>query len=324
MYAGLCWNSAAFKDMMGEPSARDFYSSLLGEILCLLVYPSYRAIGKAPMNALIYFLTTEWLTLSSSVQGPGSNQQDAIPIGDIARSEKYLWTLATMREEEAASCTIPMDKMALSQCIKFYRTLLSMADWKAHQLVDKQSNDSSLMQFLGIASGSRSASPALSSDAPISRTCNLAIEVEELFVVVNVLYTACKVVLQTNSSCKKYSKQTGNNFSLPTMVSVIPIGVKSDLANSLLESLTGFSFIWRRRFDRHLLDSLKESVTAPCAISVPESNTVKELQLSSASKIGSIHQAPKMPTIAIFRTLCNGLPAPQPLLKYMERIFSQL
>jgi hypothetical protein len=199
-----------------------------------------------------------------------------------------------------------------------------MAEWRAHQLVDKQTNDSSLLQFLGMTTKKDPfaiATSYLEGGSGAKYVPTLAVELEELFVTVNMLSTMCKVLLQSYNAFKKCkSIATNDSVTLRAVFDSLPIGLKSDVANSLLEALSGFTFVWRKRFERSLLKSLKDTLAGKQ--SDEPAKTVAELSARDVEKQYIFQTTPGMPAIALFQLLCAGLPVAQPLQDYMERIFS--
>jgi hypothetical protein len=290
--------------MLGDSESQAFHSALMKELLATLVFPSHRLVASSSMNTLLDLLTSNQTALCEGT---------TLSCMDFATNEKKLWSLLQMSQPQLEEVTISVDGQAITQCMKTYRRLLTSADWKPHRLLDKQVQDNSLLHFLGMSASHKPLQKAQvdTVETDPRRLPVLALQLEEFYVSLNLMQNVCKLLLQAQHSWKKLQiAPLPRSSDLRELLRALSVGLRSDLANSLLEALTGFPFVWRRRFERRLLATLKGSLTTNNA----------GLAMKSAHYLRQ--DQPVMLAVGLLQLLCEGIPAAQSLENYMERVFN--
>lgn len=326
---------------MGDAQVRAFYCPLLKELLCLTVFPEHRAAPKSAMQTLLLLLSADWAQLCetlgmqdvagsprtgalASASFSSALPAEVLSAADLCRTERMLWTVASMPSTAIAhSYSLAMDSLQLGQSMRIYRRLLQMAEWRAHGFSDRQQlhadSSRSLLTFLGVTNGPEGAAGDGNGKLVGSTLC---VGLEELWVTLNLLATACKVLLQAHAAHKKLVKQLATGVPIAAMLNALPVGMRSDVANGLLEALTGFTLVWRKRFERRLMDALREGAEASSASNAEDDGAVcRELHVSLGNQRYLLQSVPSLPMIYIFQLLTDGLPAPRSLISYLERIF---
>lgn len=316
MYAGAAWNGEAFQDIVGDQTALAFYSTLLADLLRLLVYPSHRLVSSSAMQATLFYLTADWARLSDAVMEKRELQDsNRLTCRDLAQQERLIWSIVMMPSDKAYKAPLTLSKPSLTLVLKYYRHLLTLADWKVNRLREKAGAESFFVQFFGLSSSSRSNSDGRDVEEEEGRSsCILAIELEEFFTIINLLSTACKTILHGMNAVQKHGKETLTSgsvittSSLQSLMSPLSIGGKSDSANILLEALSCLPLLWRKRFDHGLVDALLTSmVTLPEVPAHPQNHHHSLLPPSLS-----------IPSMALLQQLCDGLSS---VHKCIERVF---
>lgn len=122
----------------------------------------------------------------------------------------------------------------------------------------------------------------------------------------------CKLIVFGYNSLEK--KKVGvddkhSSFSLATLVDALPIGTKSDVANSLLETLETCMLLWRHRFER-ITFSISLGQTSKSADAV---STAKAYYLK--------HNKPCFPSAKVLKLLCANLPIEKSVEEVLEKTF---
>lgn len=163
-------------------------------------------------------------------------------------------------------------------------------------------------------------------------------ELEELFSVINMMSVVSKLMVL---SYKSYEKKLGKSvnsegfnkdlLSERVIIETLPVGTKSDVANSLLESLDNTAAIWKKRYDRHLLQTFKhDNSLLECNKKVDESskngNQKKETVVYTSVDLMKMFLErgdPAIPGAALFSMLSEKLPLPPSVTQFIERLFSR-
>jgi CRP-like cAMP-binding protein len=69
------------------------------------------------------------MVLMDAAEVGASGDSAALSVQDLARSEKLLWSLLSVQDDRAAATVPPKSEAAM--CLKLYRRVLHVADWKA-------------------------------------------------------------------------------------------------------------------------------------------------------------------------------------------------
>ena len=76
----------------------------------------------------------------------------------------------------------------------------------------------------------------------------LPIEIEEYFAIIHILSILSRAIIFAYNNTTNKSNHS-NQLTLKVLLSNLPPGTKSDIANSLLESIEYLSLLWKKRFD---------------------------------------------------------------------------
>lgn len=257
---------------------------------------------------------------------------------DLARAEKLLWALLTADDNTSASAVPSKNEAAM--CLKLYRRVLHAAQWKPDSLTTKQTASGGLLSFVGIGSGASFSGNLDDSGVDngaangIDTTPSVVLEVEELFCTVNMLSALCKaLVLAHKTFEKKHAQSDGHEVSCEQLFGALSVGTKSDVANSILECLSGCTYLWRRRFDGQLMASFKASnvllhPTGSSKVAAKEQKTASGKSLSvqtikESNKRFLLQESPSVPASAIFKVLTKHIPLPKSVHEFIQRLFSR-
>lgn len=156
-------------------------------------------------------------------------------------TEIRLWPLTTS-PSYVSNGTIPT-KSDLSTCLRVYRRIVNTASWKptlgASKLgADAMDNGASIRTVKLLAG---------------LENINHALDVEEYLAVIHLFSVITKgIIFSYNIHEKSQAKKTSmdSNVTLKSLIKLLPPGTKSDVANSLLETIEHLSIIWRKKYDR--------------------------------------------------------------------------
>ena len=277
---------------------------------------------------------------------------------ELARAEKLLWALLTAHDD-TTPCAVPTKNEA-AICLKLYRRVLQAAQWKPNALSDKQATSSGLLSFVYMGT----ATSTKDSDDPnsLSSTPSVVLEVEELFCTINMLSSLCKALVLGHKSFEKKTTvvETNNHtisnsnsdscafVSYDVLFQSLPVGIKSDVANSILECLSNCTFLWKRRFDAPLLTRFRDSnmllkntqPLLPPSTAVAnrrdDQNTSSHLSagggvgkalvlhtIKEANKRFLLQDVPTVPASAVFKVLTRHVPLPKSVHEFIQRLFSR-
>ena len=299
----------------------------------------------------------------ASISGTGSTE--AVPLRaelgvshvlrqDLVKAEKLLWALLTA--QDGMSTTAVPTKSEAAVCLRVYKRVLQLANWKPDSLANKQTTKSGLLSFIAVG-----ASANFSGDiddnalerAGVDTTQSIVFEVEELFCTLNMLAALCKAVVLAHKAHEKNHSvgAPGSGTHLPggglTVMSCealfdpVSVGTKSDFANSVLECLSSCAFLWRRRFEGSLLASFKAAnllLLKPIQEHSPHHPTASSNSSSSshsrstwliahtireANRQYLLQHIPIIPAAAIFRLVTKNIPLPKSVHEFIQRLFTR-
>jgi hypothetical protein len=345
----MAWNRSAVIDMLGSPETPSFNTHIVQDVLQLLMFPNKGTVSVENLQSLLQVLSVSGPSVMNSISSSNvdaigeehlssqpSSPSDIVHHQEIADTEKYLWSMLGLTDEFAILST--PSRAAIGHCLRLYRKLLVDHNWKARDVSGKNSEIYSFMQFVGI--GNIFARQSNELNAKVSNTFALDSELEELFCCVNLLSLVCKTLLLSYSSFAKQqhsliiAQDSPKYFSYQRLMYKLPVGVKSDFANLILESLNSFTAIWKLRFQPILLETLRkcdlfENVTTFSGLpansqSWEELSQVKEPNraLTAVHKRFLLQLNPVIPGFALFRVLCKELVLPVSLKEYVDRMYS--
>lgn len=340
MYAGFSWNRSASIDMLGDPGSNRFSTKILSDALNLILFPDRSTVSESSFKKLLHLITFDDQTLHQYITAShhaditseeGYIRAEHVNMHEISNAEKHLWHFVGMESEddllEAPSRTIA------SYCLRLYRKILTESQWKAQDFSAKNTEVYSFMQFMGIKNVF---APVDSTSTKVdNKGFQLDSEIEELFCCYNLMSLASRASLVSYNAVQKQQQHQRvatpqqsrtQAVSYQTLLNSLAVGIKSDLANSMLEGLNSFTFIWKRRFNKALLGKLKASGLFQPKIDMQNS---ERLVIEDLRKVQvNIHKRylvqiqPIIPAFAIFRVLCHGLPLPKSLEDYVDRMFT--
>jgi hypothetical protein len=256
-------------------------------------------------------------------------------------------------------------------CLRIYRRALQAASWKPDAWRERSASQVGLLNFVGGSAaaaaaigasvgGGRGGGAGAGGDADadeegkgrIDASAVVALEVEEVFVLVNMLSVLCKAIVLAHKSYEKKlgvpstvigsSKVEPQCVSYEVLFQALAVGTKSDVANSVLECLSSCTYIWKRRFDGNLLKNFKDATLllkqqqavpqaagaamGPLAVGPLASNLAgRKLMLHTimeANKRFLLQVIPTVPASAVFQILTWNLPLPQTVYSFIQRLFS--
>lgn len=267
---------------------------------------------------------------------------------DLAKAEKLLWSLLTAHDDNAP-IAVP-SKNEAATCLKLYRRVLHTAQWKPDSLSSKQAPQAGLFSFVGLGGSSAfSRSMDDSNDLAsvgIDSTPSILLEVEELFCTINLLNAICKALVLAHKMREKKSATSAITTAIPAistsvddavvltfeqLFSALPVGTKSDVANSILECLNSCTYLWKRRFDASLMTSFREAnILLSAKSNNTAENTVPEtamelviLTIKEANKRFVLQDAPSVPACAVFKVATKHLPLPKSVHEFIQRLFTR-
>lgn len=277
---------------------------------------------------------------SQSPRGGNAGRNDvtgtAVLRHDLARAEKLLWALLTAHDDTSASA-VPFKNEA-AVCLKLYRRVLNAAQWKPDGLTNKQAASGGLLSFVGIGSAANFSGNLDDSSGDhgtangIDTTPSVVLEVEELFCIINMLSALCKaLVLAHKTYEKKHTEAEGYAVSCEVLFGALSVGTKSDVANSILECLSGCTYLWRRRFDGQLMASFKATnilLHSAGKVGAKEhrthnGKTLSAQTLKEANRRFLLQESPSVPASAIFKVLTKHIPLPKSVHEFIQRLFSR-
>jgi hypothetical protein len=307
----------------------------------------------------------------------------------LAKAEKILWALliasggggddSNKNNSQSSSggggggggqYAVP-SKGEAATCLRIYRRALQAASWKPDAWRERSASQVGLLNFVGGSAaaaaaigasvgGGRGGGAGAGGDADadeegkgrIDASAVVALEVEEVFVLVNMLSVLCKAIVLAHKSYEKKlgvpstvigsSKVEPQCVSYEVLFQALAVGTKSDVANSVLECLSSCTYIWKRRFDGNLLKNFKDATlllkhqqavpqaagaaVGPLAVGPLASNLAgRKLMLHTimeANKRFLLQVIPTVPASAVFQILTWNLPLPQTVYSFIQRLFS--
>jgi hypothetical protein len=343
MYAGLAWNRSAATDMLGDPESARFSTMILRDVMNLVLFPDRNLIPEDSFKKLLHLMTFDESTLHQYITAShhadisseeGYIRVDHVKMSDISKAENHLWHMLGLKTEQ--DVIEAPSRVTTSYCLRLYRKILSESQWRAQDFSAKNTEVYSFMQFMGINNVFAPLNPT-STKMENKKGFQLDSELEELFCCYNVMSLACRALLVSYNTVQKQHKRSSkaseeqmdqrSSLSYQHLLNGLGVGIKSDLANSMLEGLNSFTFIWKRRFCKSLLVKLRDAGLFTRRSSglqgneFTESIDAKRVQID-INKRYLLQDQPIIPAFAMFRVLCHDLPLPKSLEDYVERMFS--
>lgn len=273
LYAGFAWNSSAVADMQVMTD-----TAVIKEVTSLLIF-SQHSTAAVDIQAILSVFTGEIFStfdVTESVPGTtmsvgtsemthslystaapatgSSNTLDSsastsFGMCELLHAEKVMWSWITSPAASVADAVVP-SKAEASLCLRYYRRVLNNAKWR--------SNPHSKGLIVDFAFGGTTKSPT-----------QLTIERDEFFAVMQLMSVICRALVLSYNAIDKAHKsglpsQSSDSYTLRSLLSALPHGLTSDIANALLEALGNCAGLWRKRFEAVLfstdIDSLEASM----------------------------------------------------------------
>jgi hypothetical protein len=246
LHAGASWNRNAFEEILGHGLLDDH--TLLRPSLKFFLFVNYGSQEEEKLRDLILDTLT--------VPYPGGSA--CVNQEDVARVESYLWTFLSS-SQYPTDILLPFKKEEVLECLKNFRSLLAAAGWKSSSNQSRQENHAN--QPLK----SKTHTDTLEATLPLK-------EAEEFLLIVNLLSNWCRMLALAWNSYEKVHR-SGNvsqtvspsrhdeTISFESLITCLTPGTASDLANVILESISGcYHQIWTKKFElfhiRHGVHSL--------------------------------------------------------------------
>jgi hypothetical protein len=300
----------------------------------------------------------ERISSEASMLGGGdvaaSSHGVAVLRHDLAKAEKLLWALLTAHDENAP-IAVP-SKAEAATCLKLYRRVLHSAQWKPDTLSSKRTPQSGLFSFVGLGASSFSRNVDDENDLSgggVDSTPSILLEIEELFCTINLLSALCKALVLAHKTHDKKAvvRAAGagagagagadalltHDAEVPSfgeLFSALPVGTKSDVANSVLECLNSCTFLWKRRFDANLMATFRETnyllPAKSASIVLANGTTVIDAgkglvshTIKEANKRFLLQDTPTVPACAVFKVATKHLPLPKSVHDFIQRLFTR-
>lgn len=329
LHAGFSWNYATSMDILwiaegpaeaaieaeeGGEGAGRFDASIIRDVVSVLLFRQ-QSDDVSPAQAAALSLFTGELYAEPNEGAPDS-LSPASTVGTtpthplsahspglraisshIPHTDTLLWSVLT---SPAAVDDIPVpSKEDAALCLKYYKRLLNLARWNAHTAP-------------GAASGPFAAASWLwgaSTDTPLP-----SLEVEELLCVAHLMSVLAKAVVLAHGTHEKAEKAGPSTaglgapgpLRLGAILRLLPPGLNSDIANSLLEALDRCVAVWRRRFrSLAILQGGAGTTAAGRALGWPGQAVGSGSPTPSALRMVPFQQA----RARFFRSQVHGIPA---------------
>lgn len=274
--SGATTSNSSNIDGFPVPMSQPTISTILAEVISLLIFETRVEHATPAYMSILSVLTGQCLQqhLTSKSSQTGMNgmnsggmrsdsQSDAsfdstpkkivsirlidpldlsVPsVAEVCQTDRVLWSLLTISKKTMHTASAP-SRASVALCLRMYRHILSEANWKS-TVIPKKSFLSAMAGF-----------------STFNNEENVAVmdhDSEEFFVIVHLLCIVCRSIImgylalekQAASKSNQPSPQVGVLPSFGELQECLAPGVKSDLANSLLEALEKCRFCLRRRFE---------------------------------------------------------------------------
>lgn len=281
LHAGYSWNRLASADHFAHPGD----ISIMKDAVRMVLFPAQFYTRN---NTSIAFHNTSIILdlLSSTV--PSTDGVVIHPM-KLQGTENTLWCMVNA-SSDLRNVKVP-PKAFVAECLRNYKRCLASSKWR-------------------LGTGTKAPSTAVD---PASDT----LDSDEFFAVMHLVSTLCKlIVFGYNALEKMNSQESTNSPTLHTLVSAIPLGTKSDLANSFLITLESCMSIWRQRFEA-IHFPLNEANSSNPAASLGSHDA---LLLARSSYLSMSNLC--FPALKILCVLCQNIPIASSVDGVLQRIFN--
>ena len=301
LHAGFAWNRNSTIDMIGDPSsASDF--GILREVASLLLFTQQLEKSAVAYSSILGVFTGELL---KSTIATDETDGSSFQITELVKVEKILWYLLNS-PADVENVPAP-SKIAASHCVRFYRRLLNIANWRLGA-----APKGFLAEFAGV-------------DHKATAKDSYDLEIDEFFSVIHILSVICRAIILSYTSLEK-KQSIPSDLKFGELLEHLAPGTKSDIANSLLESLEHCGKLWKKRYDRSFLLSVfsgnngsnsSNDSNNNNSTSIPaNSNRSENSKFRLNSKEQFLSQSlPPIPASEVFRSISEKLPMPKNISK---------
>jgi hypothetical protein len=339
-----------------EVYSKVYSASILREVTSLILFNQRSAILKDPLSTILSILTGEWYfqhILPSQISqetSQGSQQIDAIVTPtktdeinissvasditpsvihhlyeqhcvEVTETEQFLVSLLTCSNQDFSYSSIAT-KPNLSEYLKQLRRSIAVSKWKRVSTISK----SFLENFTGIS---------LSLNNNRSKGNHVSPEIEstihEYFSMIHQLTIVCRgLILSYNSITKHTTKDKEyellEGIKLRKLVTYMPPGVKSDVANQILEAMEHLSIHLKGKFERLSFHNSRHykwigSDEDTLSTSTKAEKKVRYLTIQSYLSSYLSCDIPTISMMAFFLNISGALPMPLPPEITMSKIF---
>lgn len=202
--------------------------------------PSHASFVPSSINVVSFFFSYGGANSQSTVLPT----QSEIDINDSGMDNKNtsssvlyltelkLWPLIT--SSSYLNYGAVPSKSECARCLRVYRRIINTANWKPNHGV-KASED--------LENGNTNTNHIEHFQFPI--------EIEEYLTIIYILSILCRaIILAYNFHEKSVKSVAVSSDTFARLVKLLPPGTKSDIANSLLESIEHCSIIWKKKYDK--------------------------------------------------------------------------
>lgn len=167
---------------------------------------------------------------------------------DLVLVEQIIWSLVTSKTS-VADALVPT-KAEAALCLRYCRRVLNASRWNGGYKGKKSLLDNVGGMFNNLASsigtGTSNTKDQGNADIGTHRT-----DVDELFSCITVMSVVCRALVLSYNQLQKETVVSDEDFdlTLEKLLSYLPLGTTSDVANSLLEAVEQCTAMWRKRFE---------------------------------------------------------------------------
>jgi hypothetical protein len=287
LHAGFAWNRNSTIDMIGDPSSSSDFG-ILREVASLLLFTQQLEKAAVAYSSILGVFTGELLR---STIASDETEGFSLQITELVKVEKILWYL--LNSPSGVENVPAPNKVAASHCVRFYRRLLNIANWRLGS-----APKGFLAEFAGV---DHKATPKESYD----------LEIDEFFSVIHILSVICRAIILSYTSLEK-KQSIPSDLKFGELLEHLAPGTKSDIANSLLESLEHCGKLWKKRYDRSFLLSVFSSNSNNSTLTNSNEVSSEKNKFRLNSKEQFLSQAlPPIPASEVFRSISEKLPIPK-------------
>ena len=288
LHGAFAWNRLSTVDMIGEDTSilsGDY--SIIKEVASLIIFSQHSERASSQYREILNVFTGNLQGADSSSNGNKlpSSQDEVPPESDLGLVENILWSLLSSKDH-VDLCFAP-SKAGAAHCLRYFRRVLNAADWRI--------GSAPRNIFQNLVGG--------------KEENYFDLQVDEYMSIVHMSSVLCRAIVLSYTAMEKKNLSSDDKLSFGSLIKFLPPGTKSDIANSLLESLEHSTKIWKKRFDKiFAISALASLSNVSDSKSSPPSIDGHDFVLSRRASFIR-QEAPAIPIAALFKQISSHLPA---------------